>query len=79
MTTKICKTCNEEFAITKYQTTKVYCSDRCGKGWTKANGKKKGRPKKENAKQYIARTTLVINKIPNNKPNKSAWGYRNPI
>jgi hypothetical protein len=64
MTTKICKTCNTEFAITKWQTTKVYCSARCSKGWTETTGKNKGRPKKKNAKQYIPKTTLVINKVP---------------
>jgi len=69
MNTKICKTCNEEFAITKYQTTKVYCSDRCSKGWTKANGKKKGRPKISNPKQYVAVTTL------NKLPKGNTWRY----
>jgi hypothetical protein len=73
MTTKICKTCNTEFAITRWQTTKVYCSDRCSKGWTQANGKKKGRPKKENTKPYVPTTTLVINKVPNKIPNRRVW------
>lgn len=42
--TRECIKCGSFFTITKHQKTRKYCSDRCSKGWTLANGNKRGRP-----------------------------------
>ena len=44
---KICKTCGNEFAITKWQKQKIYCNDSCKTNWRPNRGKPRGRPKDE--------------------------------
>jgi len=76
MTTKICKTCNTEFAITRWQTTKVYCSGKCSDGWYENTNKKLRKTKlkpKAKRKEYIHVTTLKLNDVPNKIPNRHTW------
>ena len=42
---KNCKTCGNEFAITKWQKQKTYCNDSCKTNWRPKRGKPRGRPK----------------------------------
>ena len=58
---KNCKTCGVEFAITKWQTTKVYCNDACKPTFRPNRGKPRGRPKdewKEAFERYDIQTPL---------------------
>ncbi len=44
--TKLCETCGKEFSITKYQTTKKYCSAQCSGGYYQTANAKRNKKKK---------------------------------
>jgi hypothetical protein len=51
---RICKTCGEEFVITKWQKGKIYCNDICKPTFRPNKGKPKtGRPRKSEIQRNI--------------------------
>ena len=59
---RICPTCNQKFDITKWQKSKIYCTEVCKPTWRPNRGGAVGRPKakKGSSKKYLKATTVPM-------------------